>query len=245
MKKKETEELGTFNVLLIGSNPHAISIADNVHSAFEKGFDMKNTISFNIVDEIPTENSWFNEFIFDLTSLVKYNNIVVSSKFKEWNEGGKTDMERIYMKKLLQAMNFVIVDISKPETNVPTDRFGGGGGYETVFDYDIPQCRFNEETDFLGDVIKWIDGQISRISPKMPLIRIVRSLCGKNLPYLGDVFGCLSGKKYSGIIGTDKMRFDVPILFDEFCAVARGHDLNELENSVMTRTNSALSAFFK
>ena len=245
MKKKETEELGTFNVLLIGSNPHAISIADNVHSAFEKGFDMKNTISFNIVDEIPTENSWFNEFIFDLTSLVKYNNIVVSSKFKEWNEGGKTDMERIYMKKLLQAMNFVIVDISKPEVNIPTDRFGGGGGYETVFDYDIPQCRFNEETDFLGDVIKWIDGQISRISPKMPLIRIVRSLCGKNLPYLGDVFGCLSGKKYSGIIGTDKMRFDVPILFDEFCAVARGHDLNELENSVITRTNSALSAFFK
>ena len=246
MKKKETEELGTFNVLLIGENPHAISIADNIHSAFKKGVDMKNCITFNIVDEVPESNSWFNEFIFDLTSIAKYNNIVVSSKFKEWNEGGKTDMERIYMKKLLQAMNFVIIDISKPEANVlPTDRFGGGGGYETVFDYDIPQCRFNEETDFLGDVMNWIDSQISRMAPKLSLVRIVRSLCGKNLPYLGDVFGCLSGKKYSGIIGTDKMRFDVPILFDEFCAISRGHDLQEVESSIMTRTNSALSAFFK
>jgi len=247
MKKKEIEEIGTFNVLLIGENPHAISIADNIHSTFSKGVDnMKNSMEFNIVDEAPAGNSWFNEFIFDLTGLVKYNNVVVSSRFKEWNEGGKTNMERIYMKKLLQAMNFVIVDISKPETDVgPTDRFGGGGGYETVFDYDIPQCRFNENTDFLGDVVGWIDGQISKVAKKAPLIRLVRSLCGKCLPYLGDVFGCLSGKKYSGILKADSMRFDAPILFDEFCAVTRGHDIGEIESSVVTRTNSALSAFFK
>ena len=246
-KKENSPEngVGVFNVLLIGENPHAISIADNIHSTFERGVDMKNSISFNIVDETPWENSWFNEFIFDLTSLANYNNVVVSSRFKEWNEGGKTDMERIYMKKLLQAMNFVIIDISKPEANVPTDRFGGGGGYETVFDYDIPQCRFNEDTDFLGDIMKWIDGNISKVAPKMPLVKIVRSLCGKGLPYLGDVFGCLSDKGYTSIIKTDKMRFDVPILFDEFCAIARGHDKEELEGAVITRSNSALASFFK
>ena len=171
--------------------------------------------------------------------------MIVSSRFKEWNEGGKTNMERIYMKKLLQAMNFVIVDISKPDANAPTDRFGGGGGYEVVFDNDIPQCRFNEDVDFLGDVVVWIDGQISKVAEKGPMIRLVRSLCGKNIPYLGDVFGCLSGKKYSGIIRTDRMRFDAPILFDEFCAVTRGHDIREIESSVVTRSNSALTAFFK
>jgi len=245
MKKKETEEMGTFNVLLIGKNPHAISIADNIHSFFHKGSSAKNVVEFNIVDESPTSNSWFNEFIFDLTSIAKYNNIVVSSRFKEWNEGGKTDMERIYMKKLLQAMNFVIIDISKPKENEPTDRFGGGGKYEPIFDYDIPQCRFNEDVDFLGDVMNWIGEQVSKVSQKLPLVRLIRSLCGKNLPYLGDVFGCLSGKKYSGIIGTDKMRFDAPILFDEFCAISRGHDLKEIESSIITRTNSTLSVFFK
>lgn len=244
MKKKEMEELGTFNVLLIGDNSHAISIADNIHSAFEKGVDMENCMKFNIVDEVPEENSWFNEFIFDLTTLARYSNIIVSSEFKKWDEGNKPFMEKIYMKKLLQAMNFVIVDISK-DVKKPTDNFGGGGDYETVFDYDIPQCHFNEDTDFLSDLMQWIDKEISKVSPKLPLIRIVRSLCGKNLPYLGDVFGCLSGKKYGSIIHTDKMRFDSPILFDEFCAVTRGHDINEIKNAVLTRSNSALSAFFK
>jgi hypothetical protein len=207
--------------------------------------ETRNRMRFNIVDEVQAENSWFNEFVFDLTTLARYSNIIVSSKFKEWNEGGKPNMERIYMKKLLQAMNFVIVDISKRDVSVPTDKFGGGGGYEHIFDYDIPQCSFNEEYDFLLDLIKWIDGQVSRMGPKMPLVRIVRSLCGKNLPYLGDVFGCLSGKKYGSIIHTDKMRFDAPILFDEFCAISRGHDLKEIEESVMTRSNSSLAAFFK
>ena len=208
MKKKEIEEIGTFNVLLIGENPHAISIADNIHSTFSKGVDnMKNNMEFNIVDEAPVGNSWFNEFIFDLTGLVKYNNVIVSSrfndfifelsttatkynnivvseKFKDWMKSPMAYPKRLYMKKLLQAMNFVIVDISKPDVAAPTDRFGGGGGYETVFDYDIPQCRFNENTDFLGDVVGWIDGQISKVAKKAPLIRLVRSLCGKNIPFL-------------------------------------------------------------
>ena len=238
--------IGMFNIMLIGENPHAISIADNIHSTFQKGDGVKNTMEFNIVDEVPAENSWFNEFIFDLTSIVKYNNIVVSSGFKKWNEGNKPNMERIYMKKLLQAMNFIIIDISKTNgQKQTTDDFGGGGGYETIFDYDIPHFTFNENTDFLVDVMKWIDGQISKVVVKTPLIGIVRSLCGKSIPYLGDVFGCLSGKSYSGIIGTDKMKFDVPILFDEFCALSRGHDLKEVESSVMTRTNSALVTFFR
>ena len=120
--------LGVFNVLLIGDNPHAISIADNIHAAFGAGGAAKNRLDFNIVDEnTKPVNSWFNEFIFDLTGIVEYNNVVVSSRFKEWNEGGKTNMERIYMKKLLQAMNFVIVDISMPDANAPSDSFGGGG----------------------------------------------------------------------------------------------------------------------
>ena len=41
------------------------------------------------------------------------------------------------------------------------------------------------------------------------------------------------------------MRFDAPILFDEFCAVTRGHEMTEIESSVVTRSNSALTAFFK
>lgn len=246
MKRKNIDEIGMFNVLLIGENPHAISIADNIHSAFDRGMEVKNNLLFNIVEDIDGEVEWFHEFIFNLTSTVgRFNNIVISRKFKEWNEGGKSDMERLYMKKLLQAMNFVIIDISKPEDGVPTDGFGGGGGYEPIFDYDIPQCRFNDETDFLGDVIKWVDVQVSKIVPKIPMIRIIRSLCGKNIPYLGDVFGCLSGKKYSGIIESDKMRFEVPVLFDEFCALARGYDMKELESSVITRSNSSLSVVFK
>ncbi len=239
--------IGMFNIMLIGENPHAISIADNIHSIFLNGNGVKNIMEFNIVDEVPSENSWFNEFIFDLTSIVNYNNIVVSSAFKNWNEGGKTNMERIYMKKLLQAMNFIIIDISKTngQKQTTTDNFGGGGGYETIFDNDIPHFTFNENTDFLVDMMAWIDGQISKVVEKTPLIGIVRSLCGKSIPYLGDVFGCLSGKTYSGIIGTDKMKFDVPILFDEFCALSRGHDLKEVESSIMTRTNSALVTFFR
>ena len=245
-RKKEMDELGgIFNVLLIGENPHAISIADNIHSAFGKKTNMNTHMVFNIVDEVPCGSRWFNEFIFDMVELSRYNNIVVSSKFKKWNEGGSHPMEHMYMKKLLQAMNFVIIDISQPDGDSPTDGFGGGGGYETIFDNDVPQCRFNENTDFLGDVTRWIDGQISRLTPSMPMIRLVRSLCGKTIPYIGDVFGCLSGKKYGRIINDDKMRFDVPILFDEFCSMTRGMDWKEIDEAIVVRSNSALSSFFK
>lgn len=244
-RKRNIDDLGFFNILLIGDNPHAISIADTIHSTFEKGVDMKNNLNFNIVDESFVGNSWFNEFIFELTGLVQYNNIIVSSKFKEWNESSKPPMERIYMKKLLQAMNFVIIDISRPAGNAPVDSFGGGGGYETIFDNDIPQCSFNEDADFLGDTVGWIDRQISKLVPNMATIRLVRSLCGKSIPYLGDVFGCLSGKKYGRIVPTDCMRFDMPILFDEFCHLMKGRDIQEMDDIVVTRTNSALSAFFK
>ena len=253
MKRKSNEDIGLFNVMLIGENPHAISIADNIHSAFNDATPNKvvnASLNFNIVvdeaDENAKSHSWFNEFIFSITEASRFNNIVVSEKFKEWEESCKPDMERIYMKKLLQAMNFVIVDISIPEKDKPTDKFGGGGGYETIFDNDIPQCRFNENCDFLGDTEKWIDKQFSKLDPKISLIRLIRSLCGKgNLTYLGDVFGCLSGKKYESIIKTDKLRFDAPILFDEFCAISKGRDIKEIEGAVFTRTNSTLSSFFK
>ena len=87
--------------------------------------------------------------------------------------------------------------------------------------------------------------QLDKIAPKLSNIRLVRSLSGKNMPYLGDVFGCLSGKQYKNIIHADKMRFDVPILFDEFCYLTRGHDHQWIDNAIITRSNSALASFFK
>jgi hypothetical protein len=41
------------------------------------------------------------------------------------------------------------------------------------------------------------------------------------------------------------MRFDVPILYDEFCSLMKGKDIMEIKDSIVTRSNSALSAFFK
>lgn len=234
-RKKDIEELGIFNILLIGENPHAISIADNIHAKFMNGGqDVKNVCNFNIVGDLESSGesrSWFNEFIFDLTTASRFNNVVVSSRFREWMKS-PSEMERLYMKKLLQAMNFIIVDISDDSETIE-------------FDKDIPQYKFNVERGFLSDAFGWIDSQISKVMPKISTIRLIRSLCGKNIPYLGDVFGCLSGKKYSDIIHADGMRFDVPILFDEFCKLARGRTMEEMEQSIITRTSSALSVFFK
>lgn len=234
-RKKDIEELGIFNILLIGENPHAISIADNIHAKFlNGGQDVKNVCNFNIVGDIEStgeSKSWFNEFIFDLTTASCFNNVVVSARFREWMKDANR-MEKLYMKMLLQAMNFILIDISDDTDTI-------------WFDKDIPQYKFNVERGFLSDAFEWIDGQISKVMPRISTIRLIRSLCGKNLPYLGDVFGCLSGKKYVGIIHADSMRFDVPILFDEFCKLSRGRTLEEIEQSVITRTSSALSVFFK
>ena len=238
MKRKTIDDIGVFNVLLIGENPHAISIADNIHATFEKGIEMKNTLPFNIIGDIDGDDTeeWFHEFIFDLTSNVgRFNNIVISSKFKEWMVGHKPGLQGAYMSMLLKALNFVIIDISTEDD----------GEYETVFDYDIPHYHFNSDKMFLKDALDWIDGQISKLNPKMGTIRLVRSLSGRNVPYLGDVFGCLSGKKYSTIVHADKMRFDVPILYDEFCSLMKGREIKEIKESIVTRSNSALAAFFK
>ena len=188
MKRKSIDELGVFNILLIGENPHAISIADNIHATFEKGVDMRNTMTFNIVGDIDDENAdeWFHKFIFDLTSIAgRFNNVVISSKFKEWMVNPRPAMQGAYMSMLLKALNFIIIDISTEDE----------GEYETVFDYDIPHYHFNSDKMFLKDALDWIDGQIDKLNPKMGTIRLVRSLSGKNVPYLGDVFGCLSGKR--------------------------------------------------
>ena len=133
---------------------------------------------------------------------------------------------------LLQAMNAIIIDISSDAESV-------------VFDKDIPQRKFNLDGDFLQDTLTWIDEQLQKVLPKVSTIKLIRSLSGKRLPYLGDVFGCLSGKKYSEMVMADKMRFDTPILFDEFCKISKGRTLEEIEKSIYTRTNSALSVFFK
>lgn len=233
-KGKDIEELGVFNVLLIGDNAHSVSIADNIKARFSDSF------SFNIVSDIDSDgkrsNSWFNEFIFDLTTTCgRYNNIVVSRKFKEWmgnGHYGRSSMECLYMKKLLQAMNFIIVDTSED------------GGHIT-FDDSIPQYAFDVNVDFGEDLFKWIGEQIWKMKERLPTIRLVRSLCGKSIPYLGDIFTTFSGKKWENIVCSDKMRFDVPILFDEFCHLAKGHDLDYLDKTIFTRTNSALSVFFK
>ena len=234
MKKKDIDDVGMFNVLLIGENTHSISIADNIKNKFCSN-EVENQLKFNIVDDIERDvksNSWSNEFIFETTSLSRFNNIPMSVGFYKWMCNAKT-MEWLYMKKLLQAMNVVIVDVDDSNDDM------------VVFDEDIPQCKFNSNKDFLGDLIKWIDCQLSKLTPKMNTIRLIKSFGGKNLPFLGDVFGCLSGKKYSEIISTDTMRFDVPILFDEFCKLSKGRTIDELEGCVFTRTNSALSMFLK
>ena len=247
-KRKNSEELGIFNILLIGRNPHAISIADNIHAKFLKSDEVSSTCSFNIVSDIDSgkqSNSWFNEFIFDVSAIAgRFNNIIISEGFKDWMEQPMNPVERQYMKKLLQSMNTVIIDVSNDAT-IQGDGFGGGGCYEVVFDNDIPQYNFNSDVGFLADVFKWIDQQMAKVVPKMSTIRLVRSLCGKTIPYLGDVFGCLSGKKYREIVSTDKMRFDVPILYDEFCHLMKGRTPQDMDGVVITRTNSALAAFFK
>lgn len=237
MKNKNTDNLGIFNILLIGDNPRAVSIADNIRSSFiDKDSGRTNVCEFNILDDIEHDvksNSWFNEFIFELTTASCFNNIVLSRGFYEWMHEYKDGMQVLYMKKLLKAMNTIIIDISEDESQ------------SYVFDNDIPQIKFSDSKDFLKDLIDWIDGNISKVSPKLSIIRLIRSLCGKSIPYLGDVFGCLSGKKYDGIILSDKMRFDVPILFDEFCKLSRGRTQEELENSIVMRSNSSLSAFLR
>lgn len=237
MKKRKiaTDELGVFNILLIGGCSTAISVADNIRAKF-KDNEVRNPCNFNIISDIDSSiesNTWFNEFIFEIsTTTGKFNNIIVSNKFKEWMMSPMAYPKRLYMKKLLQAMNVVIVDVSTDDDN-------------SIFDKDIPQYKFNPEKDFGVDLFKWIDGQLDKIAPKISNIRLVRSLSGKIMPYIGDVFGCLSGKSYKNIIHADKMRFDVPILYDEFCYLTRGHDQEWLDDAIITRSNSALASFFK
>ena len=236
MKKKSINEIGTFNILLIGGQGvSAISVADNIHSKFKDG-TTKNLCEFNIIGDIDSnvgEATWFNEFIFEVsTTATRFNNIIVSEKFKDWMKSPVCHAKRAYMKKLLQAMNVVIVDVSMDDD-------------DCVFDYDIPQYKFNLEKDFGVDLFGWIDGQLGKIAPKISNIRLIRSLSGKSMPYLGDVFGCLSGKAFKNIVHADKMRFDVPILFDEFCCLVRGQDEKWIDDTVIVRSNSALSAFFK
>ena len=236
MKRKTTDDIGVFNILLIGKCSGAISIADNIHAKFKEDGSVKNPCNFNIIGDIDSNiecSTWFNEFIFELsTTAGKFNNIIVSEKFKEWMKSPVSFAKRTYMKKLLQAMNVVIVDVSMDDD-------------DCVFDYDIPQYKFNVEKDFGVDLFQWVDKQLDKIAPKLSNIRLVRSLSGKSMPYLGDVFGCLSGKQYKNIIHADKMRFDVPILFDEFCYLTRGHDHQWIDNAIITRSNSALASFFK
>ena len=236
-KKTVTDELGVFNILLIGGCSTAISVADNILAKFQDD-EVRNPFNFNIISDIDSSvalNTWFNEFIFEIsTTTGKFNNIIVSEKFKEWMKSisGNVAKKRTYMKKLLQAMNVVIVDVSTDDDN-------------SIFDKDIPQYKFNVEKDFGVDLFKWIDSQLDKIVPKISNIRLVRSLSGKSIPYIGDVFGCLSGKSYKNIIHADKMRFDVPILYDEFCYLTRGHDQEWLDDAIIVRSNSALSTFFK
>jgi hypothetical protein len=236
MKRKTTDDIGVFNILLIGKSPSAISVADNIHAKFKDGDEVRNPCNFNIIGDIDSnvdDNTWFNEFIFEIsTTTGKFNNIIVSEKFKSWMLYPLPYPQRLYMKKLLQAMNVVIVDVSLDDD-------------ASIFDKDIPQYKFNVEKDFGVDLFKWIDEQLDKIAPKLPSIRLIRSLSGKCMPYLGDVFGCLSGKSYKNILHTDKMRFDVPILFDEFCFRTRGKSIDEIENSILTRSSSAMASFFK
>ena len=53
MKKKTTDDIGVFNILLIGKCSGAISIADNIHAKFkEEDGSVKNPCNFNIIGDI-------------------------------------------------------------------------------------------------------------------------------------------------------------------------------------------------
>ena len=135
-KKTTTDDIGVFNILLIGKSPSAISVADNIHAKFKD--DERHPLSFNIIGDIDAnveEDTWFNQFVFEVsTTAARFNNIIVSERFKEWMCAGPPEMQHIYMKKLLQAMNVVIVDVSLDDD-------------DSVFDYEIPQYKFNAEKD--------------------------------------------------------------------------------------------------
>lgn len=238
-KRKTVNEVnGVFNILLIGKNPHAISIADNIKSKLDVGVDNLN-LNWNIVDDFECEiraKSWFNEFIFWLTSLGQYNNIIYSERFYDWLRSCNNVMQKMYMKKLLQAMNVIIVDITDTPPNVEFD-----------YDYegDIPYHHFNSDKDFLTDLLDWISEKFKSIVPMLNKISLIRSLSGNAIPYLGNVFGCLCGKCCNNIVKANDLRYDVPILFDEFCFISRDKTLEEIDDSIYTRTNSAMSVFFK
>ena len=238
MSKKKNDKIGDFgifNVLLIGDNPYSVSIADNIKAAFAvDGCVCKNPCLFNIIEDIGIDgcvNRWFNEFIYSMATTPCHVNIVISKDFHNWNLNSDS-MERLYMKKLLQSMNTIIVDVSD-----------NGNFYE--FDSDIPQFKFDSKVDFLDGLIGWIDEQMGKMAKSLPCIRLINSLCGKTLPFIGDVFGCFSEKKYVSIVKSDQFRFNSPILFDEFCHLMRGRSEEEMEGCVVTRTNSALGVFFK
>ena len=171
MKKKIIDDIGIFNILLIGRSTSAISVADNIRAKFKES-DVRNPCNFNIVGDIDSNvgcNTWFNEFIFEIsTTTGKFNNIIVSEKFKEWMLSPMAYPKRLYMKKLLQAMNVVIVDVSLDDD-------------ASIFDKDIPQYKFNVQKDFGIDLFHWIDEQLDKIGTKLSNIRLVRSLSGKNI----------------------------------------------------------------
>ena len=156
----------------------------------------------------------------------------MSMGFYDWIPNA-TPIEKMYMKKLLQAMNFIIVDIHDDDSN------------SNPFSEDIPQMRFEPNTGFLVDLYKWIDSNLTKVKSKETMIRLVKSLCGNAIPYLGDVFGCYTDSRYTYIIHADDMRFDVPILFEEFCKLTKGKDIDEIDKCIFTRRSSAMSVFFK
>ena len=170
MKKRKTtiDEIGVFNILLVGGSPIAISVADNINSTFKEGGggDVQNHCHFNIIGDIDAnveKEIWFNDFIFELsTTATKYNNIVVSEKFKDWMLSPMAHAKRLYIKKLLQALNFVIVDVS------PDDG-------ECTFDKDIPQYKFNPEQ---FTIIGLTAGNIRGLAG-------IESSTGKDGPYIG------------------------------------------------------------
>ena len=77
MKKKTTDDIGVFNILLIGKCSGAISIADNIHAKFkEEDGSVKNPCNFNIIGDIDSNiecSTWFNEFIFEFIKGVHVN----------------------------------------------------------------------------------------------------------------------------------------------------------------------------
>lgn len=229
----ELDGPGMFNVLLAGRNPRALSMADNLRSSFlDSAMASGRGCMFNVVDDLDLvwdgPSDWFHQFSFKLATTPIFCNVVASRGFAEWLLSNPPPAQRAYLRGVLQALNFVVVDVDE-ECRLP------------LFDSSVPQTRFDDMSDFLSDLTHWVDSKMGVVWPKRRSLSLIAALAGNRLSFLGDAFGLLSERgPASRIVKADRMRFDCPILFDEFCWMTRGLPPDEIGQILFTRSSATL-----